>query len=81
MAQRQLHRVLRHLRRWAGEQETQQMQDQQLLQRFASQREEVAFATLMERHGPMVLRLYRRMLPDLHAADDAFQATFLVLSG
>src|SRR5262249_3867435 len=38
-----------------------------------------AFDLLMARHGPMVLGVCRRILRDSHAADDAFQATFLVL--
>jgi RNA polymerase sigma factor (sigma-70 family) len=41
---------------------------------------EVAFAALVERHGPMVLRVCRGVLRDPHAAQDAFQATFLVLA-
>jgi hypothetical protein len=52
--------------------------DAELLDRFARQRDEAAFGALVERHGPMVLRLCRRVLGDAHAADDAFQATFLV---
>jgi RNA polymerase sigma factor (sigma-70 family) len=53
--------------------------DAHLLHRFAKDRDEAAFAALMERHGPMVMGVCRRVLRDAHAADDAFQATFLVL--
>jgi RNA polymerase sigma factor (sigma-70 family) len=56
--------------------------DGQLLERFATTRGEAAeraFAVLLERHGPMVLGVCRGVLTDAHAADDAFQATFLVL--
>jgi RNA polymerase sigma factor (sigma-70 family) len=56
--------------------------DGQLLEQFATGRGEVtelAFASLVERHGPMVLRVCRGVLADPHAAQDAFQATFLVL--
>jgi RNA polymerase sigma factor (sigma-70 family) len=54
--------------------------DRHLLQRFAHMRDPDAFAALMHRHGPMVLSLARRYLGDLHAAEDVFQATFLVLA-
>jgi RNA polymerase sigma factor (sigma-70 family) len=56
--------------------------DGQLLERFATDRGEAserAFAVLVERHGPMVLRACRALLRDEHEAQDAFQATFLVL--
>src|SRR5829696_3053585 len=58
--------------------------DGQLLERFATRRRrddaaELAFAALVERHGPMVLRACRGILRDDHEAMDAFQATFLVL--
>src|SRR5437773_2234678 len=53
--------------------------DAQLLKRFASHHDQGAFAVLVKRHGPMVLAVCRRVLHDSHAADDAFQATFMVL--
>src|ERR1700722_16793704 len=56
--------------------------DSQLLERFATHRgeaAELAFAALIDRHGPMVLRACRGILRDDHEAMDAFQATFLVL--
>jgi RNA polymerase sigma factor (sigma-70 family) len=53
--------------------------DAELLQRFLARREETAFALLVQRHGPMVLGVCRRVLGDADGADDSFQATFLVL--
>lgn len=53
--------------------------DRQLLDQFVAGRDEEAFAELVRRHGPMVLAVCRRVLGDRHAADDAFQATFLLL--
>jgi RNA polymerase sigma factor (sigma-70 family) len=56
--------------------------DGQLLERFIAQSEtaESAFETLVERHGPMVLSVCQSTLGDWHEAQDAFQATFLVLA-
>src|SRR5436190_1022372 len=53
--------------------------DADLLARFIRHRDETAFAALMERHGPRVLGVCRRVLRDRQDADDVFQATFLVL--
>jgi RNA polymerase sigma factor (sigma-70 family) len=57
--------------------------DRQLIERFTAARDavgEAAFAALVRRHGPMVLDICRQLLGDLHDAEDAFQAVFLVLA-
>jgi RNA polymerase sigma factor (sigma-70 family) len=54
--------------------------DATLLHRFAMQHDTLAFTALVKRHGPMVLGVCQRILPDINDAEDAFQATFLVLA-
>ena len=53
--------------------------DADLLRRFCDHGEEIAFECLVQRHGPLVLDVCRRALGNDHEAEDAFQATFLVL--
>jgi RNA polymerase sigma-70 factor (ECF subfamily) len=53
--------------------------DPELLQAFVQRREGAALAALIRRHGPMVWGVCRRLLRDHHEAEDAFQATFVVL--
>ena len=69
----------RHLRKLVLLQDGVGMSDGQLLECFLAQREEAAFAALMRRHGPMVFGVCRRVLRNTQDAEDAFQATFLVL--
>ena len=79
MATGKMSSVVRHLRRAALLQDGAAMTDRELLECFLAQREEAAFEALVRRHGPMVLGVCRRVLRNAHDADDAFQATFLVL--
>src|SRR5205814_9023692 len=79
MANAPLAAVLRHIRRLAGPGD-EQPPDRQLLERFAADRDEAAFAAVLGRHGPMVLGVCRGILRDAHAAEDAFQAAFLILA-
>src|SRR6478609_4290879 len=56
------------------------LSDRQLLDRFVERREASTFETIIERYGPLVWGVCRRVLRDHHDAEDAFQATFLVLT-
>jgi RNA polymerase sigma factor (sigma-70 family) len=69
--------LLQHVRRLAATASS----DEQLLADFLARRSDEAFAALVGRHGPMVLNVCCRILHDAHAAEDVFQATFLVLAG
>ncbi len=72
--------VLRHLRAMVASEQQGQLPDRQLLERFVTRREEEAFAALVRRHAAMVWSVCRRVLPSWHDAEDAFQATFLILA-
>jgi RNA polymerase sigma factor (sigma-70 family) len=73
-------RLVRYIQRLVDAPERDQTADAELLERFISVRDERAFAALVDRHGPLVLQVCRRILGDVHDAEDAFQATFLVLA-
>jgi RNA polymerase sigma factor (sigma-70 family) len=72
--------VIRHIRRLGVAQDTRDSSDAHLLQRFAADREEAAFAALVQRHGRLVWDVCRHVLRHEQDAEDAFQATFLVLA-
>jgi RNA polymerase sigma factor (sigma-70 family) len=71
--------VVRHLRGVLARSASGGLTDADLLQRYARARDEAAFEALVRKHGPMVLGVCRRILRQEQDAEDAFQATFLVL--
>src|SRR5262245_24473404 len=72
--------ILHLIRRVAVDQRGRQLSDHDLLQRFNGQRDEAAFHALLLRHGPMVLEVCHGVLGNEADAEDAFQATFLLLA-
>src|SRR5262245_41498601 len=80
MARKSLNGVLRHIRKLAAVQTGRGLSDRELLDRFVGANDGSAFTVLVERHGPMVLGVCRRALGNHHDAEDACQATFLVLA-
>ncbi|MGH7222680.1 MAG: sigma-70 family RNA polymerase sigma factor, partial [Gemmataceae bacterium] len=80
MADASLHNVLYHLVRMADARTLAEAADADLLARFAGQHDQVAFAALLRRHGPMVLNVCRRLLHHTEDAEDVFQAVFLLLA-
>jgi RNA polymerase sigma factor (sigma-70 family) len=75
----QIDEVVQLLRRTVHQQVNDGLTDGHLLTRFIEHRDRAAVTALVQRHGPMVLGVCRRILRDPHDAEDAFQATFLVL--
>src|SRR5262249_29351759 len=79
MAAVPLSRVVGQFRSALATRETAGLPDVDLWERYVRDRDEAAFAAIVRKHGPMVLGVCRRILRDTHDAEDAFQATFLVL--
>ncbi len=80
MMPRRADRALGEVRHLLAEHALAEWPDQHLLERYVRCRDAAAFAALLDRHGPTVLRVCRAVLRDGHDAEDAFQATFLVLA-
>src|SRR5262249_44200310 len=79
MAISQMSEVIRHLRRTVLLRDGAGLTDKQLLENYLNRRDEAALEALVRRHGPMVWGVCRRVLRNYHDAEDAFQATSLVL--
>jgi RNA polymerase sigma factor (sigma-70 family) len=80
MTQTSLSPVVRHIRRLVAADLGRELSDTELLQRFAADREERAFAALFRRHGPLVWSICYSVLHHRQDTEDAFQATFLLLA-
>ena len=74
-----MRKVIRMIRRLAESSQLQMSSDDELLDRFLDGHDEQAFADIVERHGPMVMGVCQRILNHRQSAEDAFQATFLML--
>ncbi len=80
MAHGQAGIILRHICTILDTQAAKSLTDGQLLERFVARRDESAFSVLMQRHGRLVWSVCRNILHPEQDAEDAFQATFLVLA-
>jgi RNA polymerase sigma factor (sigma-70 family) len=79
MRERRLSTVVRHIRDVLARQSVGAVVDAELLRRYVRQQDQAAFEAIVQRHGRMVLGVCRRVLANEHDAEDAFQATFLIL--
>jgi RNA polymerase sigma factor (sigma-70 family) len=79
MPEQSLDHFLRQVRGFLHAEQARALPDGELVRRFVGGHDELAFALLLERHGPLVLGVCRRLLGASADAEDAFQATFLVL--
>jgi RNA polymerase sigma factor (sigma-70 family) len=79
MAAGQMNKAIEHVRSILAKQDVAGMTDGDLVERYLHRQDETAFEALMQRHGPMVMGVCRRVLGNSHDAEDAFQATFLLL--
>jgi RNA polymerase sigma factor (sigma-70 family) len=80
MANGQMVTVFRHVRNLVSAHSIHKQTDAALLHAFAAEHDQAAFTTLVKRHGSLVLAVCRRVLHNLHDAEDAFQATFILLA-
>jgi RNA polymerase sigma factor (sigma-70 family) len=80
MAEARPNLFVHHVRHLVGGASAAALTDGQLLERFLADRDEAAVEVLVRRYGPLVFGAVRRVLRDAHTAEDAFQATFLVLT-
>jgi len=81
MAHERLGLVLRHIRQWIGPRPgSADGTDSQLLERYVQRHDAAAFEVLVQRYGQLVWGICARVLCDAHAAEDSFQATFVVLA-
>jgi RNA polymerase sigma factor (sigma-70 family) len=80
MATRALNRIVQHLQHRALQHAAANLLDGELLEGYIRRRDQAAFEALVRRHGPMVLGVCRRILRNEADAEDAFQATFLILA-
>ena len=79
MSAGKLDAVVSHVRQLAGALNARTLTDADLLDRYVSERDEAAFAALLQRHGGLVWSVCRRLLSRAEDVEDAFQATFLIL--